>query len=736
MKRTNTSRLLLLLVLLGAFQSIVLGQTEKATRPKIGLVLSGGGAKGLAHIGVLKVLEEVQMPIDYISGTSMGSVIGGLYSCGYSAGTIEKIVRSLVWEELLGDRIQRKNISVEEKNEFERQLLEFPMDGFHIVMPNSMVNGQKISAMLSHYTWPAHTIHNFDSLPIPFRCVATNIETVSPVVLKSGFLADAIRASMAIPSFFSPMELDGRLLVDGGIVRNFPVQDAIDMGADIIIGVDVSAGLYKKKDLNTIFKIMDQVSSAQGAMSNLKQDSLCNYLIKPNISTYTMFSFDKMDSLIYNGEQAARAMLPELKKLADSLNNMQTVVKTRTHPFEIDSIHINAIRYEGLEKVPLNLVKGNFEIVDSGWVRLNEIECGIDRLYGTRCFERVNYKISPDKQGYILTLRCKEQHYNFFDIGFRYDPYRRINLLLSYTDRNLFLNGSKLLIDAKVGQFPGAAVQYNVHTLAHPNLGVNARLSYNIFQGRNYNPQGLLQGIYNIEHYLSEIDLYSAFSNAFMLKTGIQGEYFKFSKDIEVDDTINFNQRDISLYSRVRFDTQDRTAFPIVGINFFAEVKYVLGSRYFNGYDFDKAYWCMVANFTEYIPLERRVVLIPSFNIGISPSKKCPPTYNYFLGGFIHGEQIVFPFDGMRFMAVMSRYVYTVGLNFRFEPWKDRFLTLKTNLAGVSTTLDALMSTRQKYTSIGIAAGVRTVLGPIEFTLAKSNNNKNVYGELKFGYIF
>ncbi|NJK97054.1 MAG: hypothetical protein HC905_20920 [Bacteroidales bacterium] len=184
------------------FIQVDLPAQDKGKRPQVGLVLSGGGAKGLAHIGVLKVLEEIGMPVDYISGTSMGSVVGGLYACGYSAKRIEYITRHLNWTELLLDEISRKNISIEEKEDFERYVGEFPIVKGRVAIPRALVDGQKVSMMLSHFTWPVHTINNFDSLPIPFRCIATDIENVRPVVLKNGFLPDAIRASMAIPSFF------------------------------------------------------------------------------------------------------------------------------------------------------------------------------------------------------------------------------------------------------------------------------------------------------------------------------------------------------------------------------------------------------------------------------------------------------------------------------------------------------------------------------------------------------
>jgi NTE family protein len=711
-------------------------QNNKQLRPKIGLALSGGGAKGLAHIGVLKVLEEAGIPIDYITGTSMGSIIGGLYACGYSADEIENIVKGINWSEILGDEISRKNISIEVKDEYERYFLELPMKKWKVIIPTSMVYGQKVSALLSHYTWPVHNINNFDSLPIPFRCIATNIEDVTPVVLSSGYLPDAIRASMAIPSFFKPIDLNGHLLVDGGIVRNFPVQDARDMGADIVIGVDVSAGLYKKDELNSFIRIMDQTSSAQASRANEEQGKLCDILIKPDITNYDLFSFEYMDSLVLNGERAARAILPRLKKLADSLQQIQPfTVKTKAIK-PIDKLHIKAIEYEGLEKVSLSLVKANFEIKDTGQTSVKEVEHGIDRLYGTGYFERVNYKLTREKDGTILTLRFKEQDYNFFRMGIHFDQYHKTDILLSVTFPNVLEEGSRLLFDFKIGQYPGVTMQYNVNTWAHPNVGLNIKTSINTFQGRYYDIEGLLQGTYSVIHYTGETDLFTALSRSFLIRAGYQREFFDISNTLESADSVNLNLSASSWYARFRFDTQNRTVFPVKGDNFYAEIKYVMNSKSFNNFGWSPNLWRFILLYNKFIPYTKRIVISPYINFGLSIADKLPLLYNNFLGGFLNGENSLIPFDGMKYMAVSENCVFATGLTFRVEPWANKFISLKTNFGGGASQYTEFWNNTKKYYSIGISAGIKTIIGPLEFTLAKCNNNSSVYGELKFGANF
>lgn len=711
-------------------------QSSKKGHPKVGLVLSGGGAKGFAHIGVLKVLEEIGMPVDYISGTSMGSVVGGLYACGYSAESIQKITRNINWNEVLLDEISLKNISIEEKDDYGRYVGEFPIVKGKVVIPRALVDGQKISMLLSHYTWPAHTISNFDSLPIPFRCIATDIEKVKPVVLKQGFLPDAIRASMAIPSFFSPIELNGKLLVDGGLVRNFPVQDARDMGADIIIGVEVSASLYTKDQLNSIFQIMDQVSSIEAARSNAEQEKMCDILIKPDIGIYNMFSFDQTDSLVLLGEAAARKMLPQLKALADSLRKIRSVRPYIPNPKDLDSIKIKAINYEGLEKVSKNLIKGNIEIKDTGWINSRELERGIERLYGTQFFEKVSYKITPHEDGSILTLRFKEQTFNHFNFSLHYDQYLKAAVLLNSTFRNVFGDGSRLLLDLKLGQYPGIRAQYSIHTWARPNVGTSIKSAFNVFPAKFYTDEGLLKENFTVYYYLNEIDFYSTLSKVFLFRTGIQGEVFDISKDIEVNDTINFNVNALSLYGRLRFNTQDRPVYPIKGDNFNAEIKYVMSTKYFNTLGWNDSYWKVTASYTSYIPTSRRFVLIPGFNAGFSFAKDIPFPFLNFLGGSLPGQPNFFPFDGLKYMSVSTNNLATVSLALRAEPFKNKFITVRGNYGRTATDFDNFVFSPTHYYSFGISAGMKTIVGPVEFTFSKCASAEKFYSEIKVGYSF
>src|SRR6478609_6952592 len=208
-------------------------------KPKVAFVLSGGGAKGFAHIGALKVLEEVGFKPSIITGTSMGSVVGGLYAIGYRSDTLEQIVKKTNWSDVVYDRVSRSSLNAMERERYDRYFVKFNFEGLKFISYSGFVKGTKIQNMLTRLCLPAANITDFKKLPIPFTCVATDIQTGQKVVLNKGSLPEAIRASMAIPSLFTSMEIEGKVLVDGGLTQNYPIIEAKDLGADYIIGIDV-----------------------------------------------------------------------------------------------------------------------------------------------------------------------------------------------------------------------------------------------------------------------------------------------------------------------------------------------------------------------------------------------------------------------------------------------------------------------------------------------------------------
>ena len=296
---------IIFILLLSSFSLFAQSQYK---RPKIGLVLSGGGAKGFAHIGVLKVLEEAGIQIDYIGGTSMGAVIGGLYASGYTATQIDSIFQKTNFDELINDYIPRASKNFYEKRNDELYAFVLPFNKFRVGIPEALSKGMYNFNLLTRLTRNVKDVKDFNQLPIPFLCIATDIESGEQVLLNKGNLAQAMLASSAFPSLFSPVEIDGKLLIDGGVVNNYPVDEVLKLGADIIIGVDVQDGLKDRTLLRDATKILVQISNLNMIDRMRENVKKTTFYIKPDIKEYGVISFDKGREIITKGEEATFAI--------------------------------------------------------------------------------------------------------------------------------------------------------------------------------------------------------------------------------------------------------------------------------------------------------------------------------------------------------------------------------------------------------------------------------------------
>ncbi|MGD8698881.1 MAG: patatin-like phospholipase family protein, partial [Gemmatimonadales bacterium] len=279
---------------------------------KLGLVLSGGSARGFAHIGVIRVLDRAGLEFDVVTGTSMGSIIGALHATGYSPGLMLHVAASADWDELFDDNALRQNLPLERKAEVDRLVFTVPIRRGRPTLPGGFIAGQRIGQFFALLTWQAHPVRDFRALPIDFAAVATDAETGEAVRLQEGYLPEALRASSAIPSVFAPVEIDGRLLTDGGVSRNLPAEDARALGADFLVCSDVSKPLMPADSLNNLLAVLDQTIGYRGWESTLRQRQLCDVLILPDITGLSSTAFDKAEAWAARGDSAARAALAEL----------------------------------------------------------------------------------------------------------------------------------------------------------------------------------------------------------------------------------------------------------------------------------------------------------------------------------------------------------------------------------------------------------------------------------------
>ncbi len=423
-------------------------------RPKIGLVLSGGGAKGLAHIGVIKVLEEAGIRPDYIAGTSMGSIIGGLYASGYTAAEMDSIVRNMDWTAVLSDQISLSDVVPVEKGDYHRFQLEFDITKKGLNIPSGVVKGQGISEAMSELTWHVSHIEDFDDLPIPFRCVAADLITGKAHVFEGGDLMLAMRASMAIPSVFTPVEVDTMYLVDGGVLDNFPVKVALDMGADIIIGVNVGLKDYPKiEDLNSLPKVL--LNAAMIASNNTFQESveLSDYIVSPDLDPYTASSFLDGLPIIERGEVAARKQFDQFKRLADSINAIGPP-EMKYPPFVKSEIIVSEIDIRNRKNISLRFFYNNLGFEAGDTITAQDINEGMNRLLGTRFYDKITYEINKIDGQYRLIFYTQESKSAKAKFSIRYDNELKAGIVANMTIRNLLVKNSRLSLTGDISEDP------------------------------------------------------------------------------------------------------------------------------------------------------------------------------------------------------------------------------------------------------------------------------------------
>lgn len=394
-----------------------------AARPRVGLVLSGGGARGAAHVGVLKVLEQLHVPIDAIAGTSMGAVVGGLYASGLSARDIEKIMTSLNWQAAFHDRPPREDLTLRRKQEDENFLVKFPLGvrGHRIVLPKGLIEGQGLSQMLRRLTLPVARITNFDELPTRFRAVATDLESGEPVVLASGDLTSAMRASMSAPGIFAPVERQGRILVDGGIADNVPVDVAREMGVDLLIVVDVGSPLEQRSKLTDVTAISNQMlaillrRNAEQQLATLKPTDI---LIAPPLGDASSFDFGAVARYISVGEAAARTAVEQLSSLAVSDEQMQRYQERRSAqrlpPPVIHFVQADSGSQEYSDTLDRLFKDMAGKPLDPGAVARR-----VTALYGLGGLDTLDYRVvgHEDYYGLALDARPSSQGPNYLRFG-------------------------------------------------------------------------------------------------------------------------------------------------------------------------------------------------------------------------------------------------------------------------------------------------------------------------------
>ncbi|MGB8704372.1 MAG: patatin-like phospholipase family protein, partial [Gillisia sp.] len=586
-----------LLSLLLLFSLFSFSQEKKDL--KIGLVLSGGGAKGLAHIGALKAIEEAGIHIDYIGGTSMGAIIGALYASGYSAKQLDSIFQEINFNLLIQDEIPRSSKTFYEKEDKEKYALTLPFNNFKISFPSALSKGQNIYNLISRLTIPLGDVRDFSKLPIPFFCVAANIETGEQVVLDSGSLAKAVLASGAIPSVFSPVKIGDKLLTDGGVVNNYPVEELRKRGADIIIGVDVQDTLMNRKQLRSAFDILTQINNFHTISDMRKKKRLTDVYIKPDISNFGILSFEKGSAIIDSGEVAARKKFEILKEIAQA---QPALKEKRKKVIRKDSVNITSLILQGNNSYPRSYILGKLKLKYRQGYSLKDLDKGINSLSATKNFDRISYNLIPNDSAYTLALQLEESpNKNYLRLALHYDDLYKSGALINLTRKSTLFTNDVASFDVVLGDNFRYNFQYYIDKGYYWSVGLRSR--YNSFRKSvDFDFASQNAGLTDIGINRLEV-LYQDYTNQFYVETlfkqifsfglGAEQKFLKVTsetlhnQDSSGNSTVFEKSNYFSTFGYLTLDSYDSKYFPTKGVYFDGDFHLYLFSSDYN-HDFSE----------------------------------------------------------------------------------------------------------------------------------------------------
>lgn len=690
--------------------------------PKVGLVLSGGGAKGIMHIALLRAMEEVDMPIDYIGGTSMGAIIGGLYAIGYSADELEEIVRSADWDKLLSDDVSRRYVPIEEKQWDSMYMISLPIIDSRISLPTGLIGGQEISKLFTRLTLPVHGITDFNKFPIPFVAIATDLSNGDPIVMRSGHLPDVLRSSMAIPSVFAPHEIYGKRTIDGGVARNFPVTDVLEMGAEYVIGINVSDTDQRADTLSNIISILDRTVNYKIVETTLDQARLVDHLIEPDIGDFSMVSFDAIPEIIRISKEAVEEYKPRLKVIADSLNRLRSGDVQRLNYEKVDSIFVSEIKIHDQKMTQERVVLSELGIEPFTKVTPSRIENGIDRIYSLQFFHTVTYRLEPVDNGHILHVSVKEKLEDQFKVGLRYDNREKSSLIFNATFRNAYKPSSTIRLNIRLGEETSYDGQFFYYVGFKPKLGVNLRANFSTIRDDFYGLDGTLSASAETESVFGEFWVGPVVSSTLVMGVGLKEEMFRLQRYIGDFEEFRDWKYNHSLKAFLWIDTKNDGVFPTNGQMLRAD--FVQTMPWFgNSIDYRE----YSARWENYIPMGSHVTGLLHFQ-SFTISGDAPVHLRPFMGGIEN-------FPGYYENELQGEWLKSAQIGAQIELFKNRFLIPSFAVGQASPVGEIDLELYPLIYSWSLVGAARTVVGPIKIGISGSERHDLLY-DLRVGFDF
>lgn len=707
-------------------------------RPKVGVVLSGGGAKGYAHIGALKVIEKAGIQIDYIGGTSIGAIVGGLYASGYSADELEQIMYSLDLNDLIMKEKSRKELPFFDKSYREKYILELPFDNFKLGFPNAISSGQGAVDQLTYLFRHVHDTTNFNELPIPFVCIATKLSSGEAVVFREGFLPQIVMASGAYPTLLEPVSIRGDLYVDGGVRNNYPVQEVIDMGADIIIGVDLQEGLLEQEKLNSATKVLEQIITYNIAEKSEEQSKLVDLTIKPNLKGYSVTSFDEKNPIINAGITAAEEMFEELQNIAQKQGNQ---TKKAEKIEESEYVLITDLEINGLKDYSRSYIKGKIGINPPHLVSYQEIRDGVKSLYSSGNFSKVYYRIKENtSQHKTLALYIHENTTRqSLKFGLHYDDLFKTGLLLNFTHKHFLVDNSILSADFVLGDFPRYELNYYVDNGLYPSFGISSSFKQFDEEVNMENFSEASESVfldYQFNEFLNQAYIQSTLFEKYAIGGGIEHQYLSIKTNNLPTSSPNQkieNSYFLSGYGYIKADNLDNPNFPRNGLTFNGTFKYLFNS---NADDFNET-----SLFTAQAEVNTSLnnwLSVKAFgDFGTYFSNFQPISQQFILGGYVEQNFLNYTrFYGIPMLTASGDNLLLIGGGLQAKIFRNHYLSCVFNFANIEDDFDEMNAFKYKYSGINFKYGYDSPVGPIMAFWSYSPYTKKGLINVSLGFWF
>lgn len=668
--------------------------------PKVGLVLSGGGAKGFAHIGVLKVLDSMGVKVDYVAGTSMGAIIGALYATGHSGKEIENIVLNTDFYQVLQDTSPRNETTFFSKN-VDKYMLSIPIVKGEINLPKGFSSGQKNLELLKKYFKDYSTVKDFSQLPIPFFCVATNIENGNAKILDSGDLALSVLASSAFPGLLDPVVIGDSLYVDGGVAINYPAKPLKDRGIDFVIGVNLDQGFTKKEDLDNVIAILNQIVSFGITKETKRQLKYTDINIQPVLKDVGVTSFDAKEKTIAIGYKEAIRYSDILEKLPQ--RNKEIFVPTEP---SLSAIYkLSGLELEGDKLYNKDYVTGKLGLKFPTSITFSTLNKKIEQLYATNNYSFINYEIVPREGKNILKLKVDENQTKLYlKAGLHYDEIFKTGLLANITLKRALFKNSIASLDVIFGDKPRYYFNYLMDNGYIPGFGLYSTGMQFDLKDRD-------------EHIIEKWDLFrnsiyiqSVWRNRVAIGGGISADIFKIDQIVKEAKHHFFNA-----YFFLKTDTQDNTEFPTRGLflNFRTQLLSPFDSR-------EETTLQIQGNMKFHFKLSPRLTYSLNSFVGVSIGP-IPEVYNYKLGGIFQQDLPNFvSFSGYLLGQVQDPNILMLSNNFQYRIFNNYYLIANYSTASLFPDIKNTKFLEFNHNTLGLTAGYKSPFGQIKINYSQS----------------